>query len=138
MVEIDVFYEGELHTRCVHGPSGAETATDAPRDNEGKGECFSPTDLAATALGSCMLTVMGITARRHDWPLEGSRARVEKHMTSDLPRRIERLVLQMQMAPGLPPQAHDVLERAARSCPVALSLHPDIEVDLAFDWGSAG
>ena len=134
MVEIEVQYEGELHTRCVHGPSRAVTETDAPRDNHGRGESYSPTDLVATALGSCMLTVMGIVARRHDWKLDGSRVRVEKHMLEEPTRRIGRIVLDMAMAPGLPAESHSVLENAARTCPVAESIHPGIEVDLRFDW----
>jgi putative redox protein len=82
MVRIDVAYEGELHTACAHAPSGATVATDAPRDNHGRGESFSPTDLLATALGSCMLTVMGIAARRDGHAIEGARVVVEKHMTT--------------------------------------------------------
>ena len=74
MVRIDLVYEGELHTQCEHAPSGAVLATDAPVDNQGRGESFSPTDLAATALGSCMLTVMGIVAKQHGWQLDGSKA----------------------------------------------------------------
>ena len=134
MVEIDVVYEGDLHTQCHHGPSGAEVATDAPVDNEGLGQSFSPTDLVATALGGCMLTIMGIVARRHAWPLEGARAHVEKHMVADPARRIGRLVLRFDMPPGLPPESRGVLERAAESCPVRYSLHPDLEADLTFDW----
>jgi len=134
MVEIEVHYEGELHTRCVHGPSHAVAETDAPRDNHGRGESYSPTDLVATALGSCMLTVMGIVARNHDWTLDGSRVRVEKHMVEEPTRRIGRIVLDMVMAPGLPAESHSVLERAARTCPVAQSIHPGIEVKLRFDW----
>lgn len=134
MVEIEVQYEGNLHTRCVHGPSRAVTETDAPRDNHGRGESYSPTDLVVTALGSCMLTVMGIVARNHDWKLDGSKARVEKHMVEEPVRRIGRIVLEMVMAPGLPVESHAVLERAARTCPVAESIHAEIEVDLNFDW----
>ena len=134
MVEIEVVYEGRLHTRCAHGPSEAVLETDAPLDNHGLGESYSPTDLVATALASCMLTVMGIVARNHDWKLDGSRARVEKHMLQEPERRIGRIVLHMAMAPGLPPDSHAALERAARTCPVAQSIHPSIAVDLRFDW----
>ena len=137
MVDMDVHYEGNLHCRGTHGPSGAELATDAPLDNQGLGESFSPTDLLATALGSCMLTVMGITARSRGWELEGSSARVEKHMVKDPERRIGRIALTMKMAPGLPVECHDVLEDAARTCPVARSVHPGIELDLHFDWSTS-
>jgi putative redox protein len=130
MVRIDAVYEGELHTTCRHGPSGASLATDAPKDNQGRGESFSPTDLVATALASCMLTVMGIVARRHGWAIEGARASVEKHMVAD-PRRVGRLVVRIALPPGLPREARVALETAARTCPVAESIHPGIELDLA-------
>jgi putative redox protein len=134
MVRIDVAYEGHLHTRCQHLPSGAVLATDAPVDNQGLGESFSPTDLAATALASCMLTVMGIVAEQHGWKLEGSQGQVEKTMVSAPARRIGRLAIRLAMAPGVPADARSVLERAAHSCPVMQSLHPDIDVALEFDW----
>lgn len=134
MVEIDVVYEGDLHTRCRHGPTGAELATDAPLDNEGRGQSFSPTDLVATAIGSCMLTIMGIVARRHEWSLEGARASVEKHMVADPVRRIGRLVVRFAMPSGLSPESRTVLERAAETCPVRHSLHPKVELDVSFDW----
>ena len=109
-------------------------ATDAPRDNHGMGEAFSPTDLLASSLCSCMLTVMGIAARARGWELDGSRGRVEKHMVSDPVRRIGRIVIEMAMAPGLPSECHEILEKAARTCPVASSVRSDIEIDLRFDW----
>ncbi len=134
MVRIDVLYEGDLHTQCEHGPSGAVLATDAPVDNQGRGESFSPTDLAATALASCMLTVMGIVAKQHGWKLDGSKGRVEKGMVAEPARRIGRLGIHLTMTPGVPVDARPVLERAAHSCPVRQSIHPDIEVDVEFDW----
>ncbi|MGI9431353.1 MAG: OsmC family protein [Myxococcota bacterium] len=133
MVEISVTYEGKLHTRAIHGPSSSELETDAPKDNEGLGEAFSPTDLVATALGSCMLTVMGIVARRHDWDLAGARVRVEKHMVVEPVRRIGKLAVEFAM-PEVPEKARAVLERTAHTCPVHQSLHPDVEVDVRFDW----
>lgn len=133
MVRIEAVYEGGLHTRCLHEPSGAPLATDAPRDNEGRGEAFSPTDLLATALASCMLTTMGIVARRHGWALEGARATVEKHMVAE-PRRVGRLVVELTMPAGIPEPARSVLERTARTCPVAESLHDNVAVALAFRW----
>ena len=133
MVEIDVVYEGDLHTRCTHGPSGTRLETDAPKDNEGRGESFSPTDLLATALGSCMLTVMGIVARRHGWKLDGATAHVEKHMVAAPVRRVGRLAVELRM-PSVPSEARAVLERAAHTCPVHQSLHPDVAVDLRWSW----
>lgn len=134
MVEIEIQYGGELHTRCVHGPSGSQIETDAPVDNEGRGESFSPTDLLATAVGTCMMTVMGTVARRHEWPLEGARVRVEKHMQVQPERRVGRLVLSFEMPAALPVGSRVVLERAAHTCPVARSLHPDVQLDARFEW----
>ncbi|MCG8589441.1 MAG: OsmC family protein [Proteobacteria bacterium] len=134
MVEIEGVYEGGLHTRARHGPSGSEIETDAPVDNHGRGEAFSPTDLVAAAVGSCMLTVMGIVAARHHWPLVGARFRVEKHMAAAPVRRIARLVVEFTLPEGLPEAAHKPLERAAHTCPVHQSLHPDVEVDVRFRW----
>jgi putative redox protein len=134
MVEIEVAYEGDLHTACTHGPSGRGLETDAPVDNQGRGESFSPTDLLATALGTCMMTVMGIAARREGWKLEGARARVEKHMVADPVRRVGKLVLEFAMPGGIDTEARPVLEEAARTCPVKQSVHPEIEIDLRFDW----
>jgi putative redox protein len=134
MVEIEVHYEGTLRTRARHGPSGSGLATDAPRDNEGRGEAFSPTDLLATALGSCMLTTMGIVARRHAWPLEGGRVRVEKHMITGSDRRVGRLVVDFALPAAVPEAARAVLERAAHTCPVHRSLHPEVQVEVRFDW----
>ncbi len=133
MLKIDLRYEGELHTSARH-PSGAELATDAPKDNEGRGEAFSPTDLLATALGSCMLTVMGIVARRHAWPLEGASVAVEKHMVADPERRIGRLDVRFELPAGIPQDARKVLERAAHTCPVHRSLHPDTQITTHFHW----
>lgn len=135
MVGIDVVYEGELHTACTHEPSAAVVATDAPKDNHGRGESFSPTDLLATAFGSCMLTVMGIAARRDGHALEGARVRVEKHMVADPVRRIGRLVARFDLPSGVPVEARTGLERAALTCPVKQSIHPDIETEIDFVWG---
>ena len=134
MVEIRVLYEGELRTRCTHGPSGSELETDAPKDNEWRGERFSPTDLLATAVGSCMLTTMGIVARRRGWPLAGARARVEKHMVADPERRVGRVVVELEL-PARPEEARPILERAGHACPVKKSLHADVAVEVSFAWG---
>ncbi len=122
MVSIDLIYGGELRCSAAHGPSGQQLTTDAPTDNQGRGEAFSPTDLLATALGSCMLTIMGITARRHDWDIEGTRAEVIKHMSTDLPRRVSQFE-----------RARTVLRRAALGCPVIHSISSDIQVEHRFD-----
>ena len=136
MVQIDVIYEGGLHTQCVHGPSKAEVATDAPKDNHGRGESFSPTDLATTALASCMLTVMGIKAQQHDWNLHGMKASCEKHMTADPVRRIGRIVVRFALASSLDEKARGILEKTARTCPVAMSLNPEIDLDVHFNWNA--
>jgi putative redox protein len=134
MVRIDARYEGDLHSAAVHEPSGSKLETDAPKDNEGRGERFSPTDLLATALGTCILTVMGIVARRHDWALEGATVSVEKEMVAKPVRRIGRLGVRIAMPAGIPEQARGTLERTAHTCPVHQSLHPDVQVDVTFDW----
>jgi putative redox protein len=139
MVEIYVRYEGELHCASRHGPSGATLATDAPIDNHGRGETFSPTDLLATALGTCMLTVMGILSQKRSWRIAGMGAHVIKDMTQNPPRRIERLRVTVdvpsEVASRLTADARAELEQAAHSCPVRLSLHPQIDVPVTFNWG---
>jgi putative redox protein len=135
MVQIDIAYTPGLRCVARHGPSGATVATDAPVDNHGRGESFSPTDLVATALGACMLTVMGITAERHGWSLEGSTAQVVKEMVSAPLRRIGRLRLQLRL-PNLDERARITLERIAHTCPVHQSLHPEVAIDLEFAWGA--
>lgn len=137
MVEMSLVYEGELHTTIVHGPSAARLETDAPVDNRGKGESFSPTDLAAAALGSCMLTTMAIVADREGWAIEGSSARVEKHMEVEPRRRIGRIVVELALPAALDEAARVQLERTARGCPVALSLHPDTGIDLRIRWDAS-
>src|SRR5690348_3988504 len=97
MVEITATYEGQLHCNAKHGPSGSTLSTDAPKDNMGKGESFSPTDLVATALGTCMLTTMGIVAQRHNLDMTGATVRVEKHMTTSGPRKIARLPVEIRI-----------------------------------------
>lgn len=134
MVEITAVYEGSLRTSAIHEPSGSTVETDAPVDNQGRGERFSPTDLVATALGSCMMTIMGIFAQRHEIDLTGTKVRVEKHMTAEAPRRISKIVTEITVPL---PQDHPqkgALEKAAIACPVYLSLHPEIEKDVTFRW----
>ena len=134
MVKISIRYEGGLRCEAVHGPSGQTLFTDAPVDNHGKGESFSPTDLVATALGSCMATIMGIVADRHKLDLTGMKIEVSKEMSQDAPRRIARLTTVIDVPL---PQNHpdrEILERAALTCPVHQSLHPEIEKPLEFRW----
>jgi len=135
MVAIQIEYQGELHCKAVHGPSHAELNTDAPRDNQGRGESFSPTDLVAAALGSCMLTVMGIAARTLDVDLAGATATVEKEMTVAPPRRIESLTVKIHVPGSVSEENRQKLERAAHTCPVHKSLHPDTQIPIEFSWG---
>jgi putative redox protein len=130
MTIIDTVYQGELRCQASHGPSGTQLETDAPTDNQGQGERFSPTDLVATALSSCMLTIMGIVAKRHGWELEGCSARVEKTMSSDSPRRIAKLTVWVTWPPQLDGHQRTLLQRAAEQCPVKLSLDGAIAMEL--------
>ncbi len=132
MVKVSIEYQGELHCRAEHGPSGATLETDAPVDNQGKGESFSPTDLVGTALGSCMATIMGIYARQKGIPLEGMRIEVSKEMTQNAPRKIARLTTEIWMPAGL--ARNPALEQAALTCPVHASLHPEVEKPVNFHW----
>lgn len=135
MVTIQAEYQGELHCKAVHGPSGAELNTDAPADNQGRGENFSPTDLVATALGTCILTVVGILARTLRIDITGSTATVEKEMSSTAPRRISSLTVKIHVPQALSCENKQKLERAAHTCPVHKSLHPDIHMSIEFTWG---
>ena len=136
MVQISVEYEGDLHCLSIHGPSQAALSTDAPRDNLGKGETFSPTDLTATSLGVCMLTTMAIVAAKRslDVELSGTRAIVRKHMTATGPRRIQKIEVNIEVPLPDTHAARETLEEAALRCPVALSLHPEIEKAVSFNW----
>lgn len=127
-------YTGGLRTNAVHLKSNTEIVTDAPVDNQGKGESFSPTDLVATALGSCMLTIMGIRARDKDIDMEGATVEVLKTMASN-PRRISRLDIKMTM-PNKPFSVRDkkILTAAANACPVGNSLHPKVEIVTDIVW----
>ena len=134
MVEIRLAYEGDLHCSAVHQPSGNTLATDAPLDNNGRGQTFSPTDLVATALGACMATVIGIVARRKGLEVEGMTVVVRKIMSDDLPRRIKRLELDLDLPLAASHPDRKLLESAARGCPVHHSLHPEIEVEMNWAW----
>ena len=134
MVEIDTIYEGSLHCVSTHAPSRATLQTDAPRDNMGKGEAFSPTDLVATALGTCMLTTMGIVAQRMSLDIAGSKVKVQKEMVTTGPRRIARLTVEMTIPTMLTTEDQDKLRNAALTCPVKKSLHPDVEMPVTFHF----
>lgn len=133
MVPITVRYDGDLSCSATHGPSGAQLTTDAPKDNEGLGRFFSPTDLVATALASCILTTMGLVARRHGIDLKGATAAVEKHMVPN-PRRIGRLPVFVRIPGQFTPDQKKLLEAAGRTCPVHKSLHADLDAPIAFEW----
>ena len=138
MVNLHVTYEGELRCSATHGPSGKQLTTDAPVDNHGRGETFSPTDLVGTALGSCLLTVMGIAARAKQINLDGTHVSVAKEMTAQLPRRIAKLTTVItfpsSVASALGESDRRQLEKIAESCPVRLSLSSDVEVPMSFKW----
>ena len=135
MVAMELEYQGDLHCKAVHGPSGVTLETDAPRDNQGRGESFSPTDLVATALGSCMLTVMGIMARSLKLEIAGTTAHVEKEMANAPVRMIESLKVTIRVPHEISAENRVRLERAAHSCPVHKSLHPDVRTPIEFVWG---
>ncbi|MFT5080186.1 MAG: putative redox protein [Planctomycetota bacterium] len=135
MVEIKMEYLGELRVEAEHGPSGARLNTDAPLDNCGKGESFSPTDLLATALGTCVMTIMAISANKHNLDLTGAKVRVKKSMAADPHRRVGNLVVEISSLPAsVDPKRRKALETAGAACPVHHSLHPDTKVELIFHW----
>ena len=130
-VEITGRYTGTLNMELTHGPSGAVLKTAAPKDNLGDGSSFSPTDLVAAALGSCMVTTMAIVAEREGIDFTSASFHVEKHMVMD-PRRIGRLPVRIHLPANLTPEQRTKLERAAHTCPVHRSLIPEIEKDVRF------
>lgn len=128
-----VTYLGDLRTQCVHIQSGATIITDAPTDNHGKGEAFSPTDLAATSLGTCMLTIMAIKSNDLGIDLKDSTVEVTKIMQA-VPRRISKIIIVMNMAIAVDEKTKIILERTAMNCPVLLSLHTDIDKEITINW----
>jgi putative redox protein len=136
MVTVTIAYEGDLHCKAVHGPSNTALTTDAPADNQGKGESFSPTDLVATALGSCILTIMGIKAQSMGIDIRGTTATVEKEMAAAPVRRIQKLAAHVHVPHDIAADDQKRLERAAGACPVHQSLHPDIDAPISFEWGA--
>lgn len=129
-----VTYDANLRTTCLHLQSGSSFETDAPSDNKGQGARFSPTDLIATGLGACLITTMGIKADTMDIKLDGAKVEVTKVMMSE-PRRIGKIVIAVTMpALNLNEKTIEILERVGRTCPVERSLHPDMELDISFNW----
>ena len=130
-----IIYKGDLRAMATHLQSGTLIETDAPTDNQGKGERFSPTDLVAVALGTCMVTTMAIKARTMDIQLDNTRIEVTKIMVSD-PRRIGKIIIHLFFPAtlSLDDKTKEILERTARTCPVERTLHPDVELDMQFNW----
>ncbi len=132
MATAETVYLGELRTRAKHLQSGVEIITDAPLDNHGKGEAFSPTDMFASSLGSCMLTIMGIAARTHKFNIDGTKIEITKVMAAN-PRRVSEVHVHFTMPPvTYTEEQKKILYIAATTCPVALSIHPDIKQKVDF------
>ncbi len=136
MVEMKIEYTGELRCRATHGPSGCQIETDAPADNHGKAERFSPTDLVGAALASCIATTLGIVALRKGWDLRGMRVDVSKEMTSSPPRKIARLPVSLWMPSAMSDEDRILVENTARSCPVHRSLSPEVDAPIVVHWPS--
>ena len=130
-----VTYTGDLRTTNLHLNSGSEFVTDAPKDNNGMGQAFSPTDTVATGLANCMLTVMGIKARSLGIDMVNATAEVTKTMAAG-PRRIASIKVHVRMPKGIPSEHRAILEKVANTCPVIYSLHPEIEKDISYEWES--
>ncbi len=131
-----ITYNGGLNTEMTHLKSGKTVVTDAPTDNNGKGEAFSPTDLAATSLGACAITVIGIAAQNAGHEFKNSEVQITKIMTSEAPRKIAKIVAEFDFTckPPLSDSDKKRYERVALTCPVSLSLHPNIEQEMIFNW----
>lgn len=134
MVTITGEYQGDLHCSAVHRPSGTALATDAPKDNQGRGESFSPTDLVATAFATCIATTMALVGRRQGIDIGRVRYEVTKEMSTDGPRRISRLKARLWMPPAARAVLQGELERAANNCPVHQSLAPSVEKVIELIW----
>ena len=133
MATIETTYLGELRTEPVHVQSGTHIITDAPVDNQGKGEAFSPTDLMSASLGSCAMTIMGIAARTHGIDMDGATASITKIMAAN-PRRVSEIVVDFKFPKTYTEKEQKILEHAALTCPVYLSLHPDLVKTVNFGW----
>jgi len=133
MATIETTYLGDLRTEATHLQSGTKIITDAPVDNQGKGEAFSPTDLLAASLGSCMLTIMGIKARASNIDIDGTTIAITKIMAAD-PRRVSEIVISFKFPKAYTEKEQLLLERAALTCPVYYSLHEDLKKTVDFGW----
>ncbi|MEJ5993049.1 OsmC family protein [Pedobacter sp. Du54] len=134
MATSKITYTGDLRTNSVHLKSGVQIITDAPIDNQGKGEAFSPTDLLATSLGNCMLTIVGIAARTHGFNIDGTTAEITKIMGEN-PRRVTEIIVNLQFpSTNYSEKEKEIIERSAKTCPVAYSLHPDIKQNITFGF----
>ncbi len=134
MATSEVVYQGELRCKAKHLQSESIIVTDAPIDNHGKGEAFSPTDLLATSLGVCMLTIMGIEANKHNVNIDGTYITISKHMGT-LPRRVVKIEIKVNVPTlGLSDRQKEALTEAGVNCPVAKSLHPDLIQDIEINY----
>jgi putative redox protein len=134
METVHTIYRGDLRTVAVHLQSGSEIITDAPADNQGKGEAFSPTDMVATALGSCMMTIMGIAGRTHGFDVDGTELSITKIMQSN-PRRIGEILVNIDFPPvAYTEKQKKILQVCAETCPVALSLHPEVKQTVRLNY----
>lgn len=134
MTKINLHYDGNLLYRAAHAPSGVTLLTDAPVDNHGKGSSFSPTDLVAAALGSCMGTIIAIVAERHGINIKGTEISVEKIMTAKPFRKIDMLRVEVKIPHKISEDNKKRLIHAAETCPVIKSIHPDIKVPITYEW----
>jgi len=135
MVKMNTVYQGDLRCQATHGPSGAVLLTDAPVDNQGKGQAFSPTDLVATALATCMITTMGIAAQRQGIDIGQATASAEKEMVAAPLRRIGKITMRIHVPTKLNDEQKQKMKNAALTCPVHKSLHPDVQIPVEFTWG---
>ncbi len=133
MVEATGIYQGEKRCQVVHGPSKTQISTDAPKDNNGRGEAFSPTDLVGVALATCILTTIAIVAERDAVDVKGSSFRVTKEMSAN-PRKIDTLSVYLKLPAAIPTDYRSKLEHIAKTCPVHRSLHPDVKMPIVFEW----
>lgn len=133
MTTVKTIYLGDLRTQAEHLQSGTKIITDAPTDNNGKGEAFSPTDLLATSLGSCMLTIMGISSRVHGFDIDGTEVNITKVMGT-APRRVIEIIVELNFPHDYEAKHKRIIEAAAKECPVANSLHPDLKQTITFNY----
>lgn len=134
MATVSATYLGDLRVECVHNQSGTRIITDAPTDNQGKGASFSPTDLCATALGACAMTIIGIYAQSHGVDVTGAKMRIAKTMSAN-PRRIGKVEVVFEMPDkDYSDKEKAIMERCTQTCPVHLTLHPDVEQIFTFHW----